>query len=94
MHSILKAKSLQSKAFVSALLDTNSEILHTLPHDHKDTFWAYPGANKHGYLLKQLHKSLIRNSNHTSTQNLPPSSFLVSNTNEKLLKSLPLVLNS
>ena len=89
MYSILKAESLQSKAFVSALLDTNSEILHKLLHGHKDTSWAYPGANKHGYLLKQLCNSLIKNSNHTSTQNLPPSSFIVSSTNENLLKSPP-----
>ena len=54
MYFILQVKWLQSEAFVSALLDTNGDILHTLPHGHRDSFWAYPGANKHGFLLMQL----------------------------------------
>ena len=54
MHSILQAKWLQSKAFVSALLGNSGEILHTLTCGHVDTFWAYPDSNKHGYLLKLL----------------------------------------
>ena len=60
MYSILQAKWLQSKAFVLSLLDTNGEIFHTLPHGHKDYFWAYPGANKPDFLLKQLCNSKLR----------------------------------
>ena len=61
MYSILQTKWSQSKAFVLALLDTKGEILHTLQNGHRDPFWAYPGANKHGYLLKQLQNSKVRN---------------------------------
>ena len=61
MYSILQAKWLQSKAFVLAVLDANGQILHTLPNGHRDHFWAYSGANKHGYLLKQLQYSKVRN---------------------------------
>ena len=57
----LQAKWLQSKAFVSALYDAKSDILHTLPNGHRDPFWSYPGANKHGFLLKQLCNNKIKN---------------------------------
>ena len=60
MYSILQSKWYQSKAFVQALLDASGDILHTLPNGHRDSLWAYPGANKHGYLLKQLHNSKVR----------------------------------
>ena len=56
-----QAKWLQSKAFVSALYNAKSDILHTLPNGHGDPFWAYPGANKHGFLLKQLRINKIKN---------------------------------
>ena len=51
---ILEAKWSQSLNFVSALLDTSKDIIHILPSGHKDHFWAYPGANRHGNLLEQL----------------------------------------
>ena len=38
MYSILQAKWSQSKAFIFALLDAKSDILHTLPSGHRDTF--------------------------------------------------------
>ena len=60
MYSILQSKWYQSKAFVQALLDASGDILHTLPNGYRDSLWAYPGANKHGYLLKQLHNSKVR----------------------------------
>ena len=60
MYSILQVKWSQSKAFVLALLDATGEILHTLPNGHRDYFWAFPGANKHGYLLKQICNSKLR----------------------------------
>ena len=62
MYSMLQAKWSQSKAFIFALLDGESDILHTLPSGHRDTFWAYPGANKHGYLLKQLRNVQMKTS--------------------------------
>ena len=39
MYEILQVKFSQSEAFVSALLDAHSQILHTLPHSHTDSFW-------------------------------------------------------
>ena len=61
MYAILQAKWLQSKAFVSALYDAKSDILHTLPNGHRDPFRAYPGAIKHGFPLKQLCNNKIKN---------------------------------
>ena len=79
MYSILHVKWSQSTAFVSALLDAKGEILHTLPHGHIDNLWAYPGPNKHGYLLKQLHNNKVsicaESSPHTQ-QNLQPTSSM------------------
>ena len=46
-------------AFVSALPDTSWDIIHILPSGQKDQFWAYPGENKHGILLKQLHNNRL-----------------------------------
>ena len=45
---------------IYSLLDATGEILHTLPNGHRDYFWAFPGANKHGYLLKQICNSKLR----------------------------------
>ena len=39
------------KHLFQLLLDADGDILHTLPHGQIDSYWAYPGANKHGYLL-------------------------------------------
>ena len=61
MYFILQAKLSQLKAFAPALSDADHEILHTLPNGPRDSFWAYSGENKHGYLLKQLCKSKIMN---------------------------------
>ena len=69
MYSILQAKWSQSKASVLALLDANEEILYILPNGHRDLFWAYPGANKHGYLLKQLWNSKVRNCTYSPISN-------------------------
>ena len=54
MYEILQVKFSQSEAFFSALLDAHSQILHTLPHGHIDSFWASLGASNHGKLLMQL----------------------------------------
>ena len=84
MYSILHVKWSQSTAFVSALLDGKGEILHTLPHGHIDNFGAYPGANKHGYLLKQLHNNKVsicaESSPHTQPNVQPTSSMNTSTT--------------
>ena len=63
MYSILQAKWSQSQAFVSALLDADGDILHTLPHGHIDSYLAYPGTNQHCCLLKELHNSMVKQCN-------------------------------
>ena len=83
MHSILHVKWSQFTAFVSALLDAKGEIQHTLPHGHIDNFWVYPGANKHGYLLKQLHNnkvSICAESTPHTQPNLQPTSSMNTST--------------
>ena len=68
MYCILPDKGSQSKVFILALFDTNSEIF-TPPNGHMDSFWAYPSASKYG-CLRILCNSQIRNYHWTSSKAL------------------------